>query len=205
MAAIKNKEILIENGETSLNRKARMLALSSLEYALKAVDPKQIIRSKILLKNSKLLVEDYMFRLNNFKNIYVVGGGKASGSMAEALEQILGSRIKDGIVNVPYGYTPKTEIIKLHEASHPIPDKAGVEGTQGIIDLVETAKENDLVICLISGGGSSLMPLPREGISLADKKKITDMLLKSGATINEINTVRKHISNIKGGWLAKRT
>jgi glycerate-2-kinase len=205
MAAIKNKEILIENGETSSNRKARMLALSSLEYALKAVDPKQIIRSKILLKNSKLLVDSYTFKLNNFKNIYVVGGGKASGSMAEALEQILGSRIKDGIVNVPYGYTQKTEIIRLHEASHPIPDKAGVEGTQGIIDLVETAKENDLVICLISGGGSSLMPLPREGISLADKKKITDMLLKSGATINEINTVRKHISNIKGGWLAKRT
>ena len=205
MATIKNKEILIENGETSSDRKARMLALTSLEYALKAVDPKQIIRSKILLKGSKLLVDEYTFELDRFKNIYVVGGGKASGSMAETLEQILGSHIKDGIVNVPYGYTHKTEIIKLHGASHPIPDEAGVEGAQCIVDLVEKAEENDLVICVISGGGSSLMPLPRDGVSLFDKKKITDMLLKSGATINEINTVRKHISNIKGGWLAKRT
>jgi len=204
MTVIKNKETLIANGETSSDRKARMLALTSLEHALKAVDPKQIIKSKILLKNSKLRVDGYSFDLNSFKDIYVIGGGKASGSMAEALEQILGSHIKEGIVNVPHGSNYKTEIIKLHGASHPVPDEAGVEGTRCIAEIADKAGENDLVICLISGGGSSLMPLPRNGISLADKRKITDMLLKSGATINEINTVRKHISYIKGGWLAKK-
>ena len=204
MASIKNKEALIENGESPSDKKARMLALSSFEHALKAVDPKQIIKSKIRLDNSKLLVNDYVFDIDRFENIYVVGGGKASGSMAEALEHVLGSRIREGVVNVPHGSSHKTEIIKLHGASHPVPDQAGVEGAQHIIELTEKAKENDLVICLISGGGSSLMPLPRNDVSLADKKEITDMLLKSGATINEINTVRKHISNIKGGWLAKK-
>jgi glycerate-2-kinase len=204
MATIKNKEELIRNGETKLNRKARALALRSLESALNAVDPKQIIKSKLLLKNLTLHVNGYSIDLKKFKNIYVIGGGKASGSMAEALEQVLGNSITNGLVNVPRSSKNKTDIIKLHEASHPIPDEAGVEGTRRMLKIAEQAKEDDLVICLISGGGSSLMPLPRGKISIADKKKITNALLKCGATINEINTVRKHISDFKGGWLAKK-
>ena len=101
----------------------------------------------------------YSFNLEKLKNVYVVGGGKASGSMAEALEQILGERITDGLVNVPRGSKNKTSIIKLHEASHPIPDEAGVEGTRRMLEIAEQAEEDDLIICLISGGGSSLMPL----------------------------------------------
>ena len=204
MATIKNKEELIKNGETKLNQKARALALRSLESALNAVDPKQIIKSKLLLKNLTLHVNGYSIDLKKFKNIYVIGGGKASGSMAEALEQVLGNSITNGLVNVPRSSKNKTDIIKLHEASHPIPDEAGVEGTRRMLKIAEQAKEDDLVICLISGGGSSLMPLPRGKISIADKKKITNALLKCGATINEINTVRKHISDFKGGWLAKK-
>jgi glycerate-2-kinase len=204
MATIKNKEELIRNGETKLNRKARALALRSLESALNAVDPKQIIKSKLLLKNLTLHVNGYSIDLKKFKNIYVIGGGKASGSMAEALEQVLGNSITNGLVNVPRSSKNKTDIIKLHEASHPIPDEAGVEGTRRMLKIAEQAKEDDLIICLISGGGSSLMPLPRGKISIADKKKITNALLKCGATINEINTVRKHISDFKGGWLAKK-
>lgn len=204
MATIKNKEELIRNGETKLNRKARALALRSLESALNAVDPKQIIKSKLLLKNLTLHVNGYSIDLKKFKNIYVIGGGKASGSMAEALEQVLGNSITKGLVNVPRSSKNKTDIIKLHEASHPIPDEAGVEGTRRMLKIAEQAKEDDLIICLISGGGSSLMPLPRGKISIADKKEITNALLKCGATINEINTVRKHISDFKGGWLAKK-
>ncbi len=124
--------------------------------------------------------------------------------MAEALEQILGRRITKGLVNVPHDTKNKTGIIQLHGANHPVPDQAGVEGTRRILKIAEDAEENDLIICLISGGGSSLMPLPRGDVSLEDKKKITNTLLKSGATINEINTVRKHISDFKGGWLAKK-
>ncbi len=204
MITINNKEQLIENGGPQLNQKARALALKSLESALNAADPKQIIKSKLSLKNSILKVNGYPFDLKKFKNIYVVGGGKASGLMAEVLEQILGKHVTNGLVNIPHGSKHKTEIIKLHEASHPIPDGAGVEGTRRMLEIAEQAKEDDLIICLISGGGSSLMPLPRGEISIADKRKITEDLLKCGATINEINTVRKHISNFKGGWLAKK-
>jgi glycerate-2-kinase len=204
MITIMNKNKLIENGETSLNRKARALALKSFEYALKAVDPKQIIKSRVILKESKLHVNGYKFDLKKFRNIYVIGGGKASGSMAEALEKILAKHITAGIVNVPHGSKHKTKIIKIHGASHPVPDEAGVEGTRRMIEIAEKADEEDLIVCLISGGGSSLMPLPRGEISLSDKREITNALLKCGATIKEINTVRKHISDFKGGWLAKK-
>ncbi len=204
MIKIKNEEQLVENGGTQLNREARALALKSLESALNAVDPKQLVRSKLLLKNSTLEVTGHSFDLEKFKNVYVVGGGKASGSMAETLEQILGKQITNGFVNVPHGNKHKTEIIRLHKASHPIPDKSGVKGTLHMLEITEQAREEDLIICLISGGGSSLMPLPRSGITINDKRKITDVLLKCGATINEVNTVRKHISDFKGGWLAKK-
>jgi glycerate 2-kinase len=204
MITIDNQEQLIKNGGTRLNRKARKLALRSLESALNAVDPKQIMKSKLSLKESKLKVNGYSFDLKKFRNVYVIGGGKASGPMAEALERILGKRITAGFVNIPQSNKHKTKIIKLHEASHPIPDQTGVKGTQRMLEIAEQAKKEDLVICLVSGGGSSLMPLPRDGISITDKKNITKVLLKSGATINEINTVRKHISYFKGGWLAKR-
>lgn len=204
MTRINNKEQLIKNGETKPDRQARELALTSLEHALNVVDPKRMIESRLMLKDSILKVDGCSFDLKKFKNIYVVGGGKASGPMAEALEQILDKRITKGLVNVPHSSKNKTNTIKLHGASHPVPDEAGVEGTLGMLKMAESAKIDDLVICLVSGGGSSLMPLPREGISLADKKEVTNALLKSGATINEINTVRKHMSDFKGGWLAKK-
>jgi glycerate 2-kinase len=201
---ITNKEQLLKNGDTPRLQKARELAVESLEHALSAVDPKQIIRSKLSLKNSRLHTDGLSFDLKEFKNIYVIGGGKASGPMAEALEQILDKRITSGIVNVPHGSNSTTNIVKLHGANHPIPDEAGVKGTRRMLEIAKQAEDDDLVICLISGGGSSLMPLPRGAVSLIDKKRMTDRLLKCGATINEINTVRKHISDFKGGWLAKK-
>ncbi|MEM2119065.1 MAG: glycerate kinase [Candidatus Bathyarchaeia archaeon] len=204
MVTIRNKEQLIKNGETRLNRRARRLALESLEAAVASVDPKQIIKAKVSVKGNFLQVNGQTFDLAKFKHVYVVGGGKASGLMAEALEQVLNNKISEGIVNVPKGDKSKTRLIKLHEASHPFPDEAGVKGTSEILSIAEKAEKNDLLICLISGGGSSLMPLPRDGISIADKRAVTSALLKCGATINEINTVRKHISAFKGGWLAKK-
>ncbi|MEM3442480.1 MAG: glycerate kinase [Candidatus Bathyarchaeia archaeon] len=204
MVRIKNMEELIENGETQLDKRARALALKSLENAINAVDPKHLIKLKVHIKNAILYVGGYSFDLKSFKNIYVLGGGKASGLMAEALEEVLSDRIKDGIVNVPHGSDTRTKNVKIHGASHPIPDKNSVEGTRRMLEIAEQADETDLIIFLISGGGSSLMAMPRDGITLKDKKELTDALLKSGATINEINTVRKHISIFKGGWLAKK-
>ena len=204
MTKIGNKSQLIGNGEGRLNRKARSLAIRCLESALNAVDPSRLMTSRLSLKRSLLKVDGYSFDLKRHKNIFVIGGGKASGSMAEALNRILGGSITDGLVNVPYGSKHETGVIRCHEASHPIPDKSGVEGTRRMLDIVEAAGKDDLIICLISGGGSSLMPLPRDGVSLLDKRKITEALLKSGARIDEINTLRKHVSDFKGGWLAKK-
>jgi glycerate 2-kinase len=195
---------LVKNGINPVDRKARELVLKSLISALNAVDPRQIIRARVVLEGHTLKVDPYAFDLKKFKHVYVIGGGKASGSMAEALEHVLNGHITNGLVNVLHGTKNKTEIVRLQGASHPVPDEAGVEGTRKMLKIADNAEENDLIICLISGGGSSLMPLPRGNIKLADKKTITDALLKSGATINEINTVRKHISDFKGGWLAKK-
>ncbi len=204
MIRIKNKRQLIENGESDINRKARALALESLECALNAADPESLLRSAIKLENSILHVHGRSFDLRKFKHFYVVGGGKAGGSMAEALEKILGNRITAGAVNVPYGSKHETFVIKLQEASHPLPDEAGAEGARRILEIAGRAEKDDLVICLISGGGSSLLPLPRGNISLEDKRALTSALLRSGASIREVNTVRKHISDFKGGWLAKK-
>ena len=201
---IRNRAQLIENGETLLVRKARAIALQSLECALNAADPKQLVHSKIKLENSCLRVAGNTFDLLKFKHVYVVGGGKASGAMAEAIEEILDTQITCGVVNVPYGTKRQTRIVELNEASHPVPDNAGVEGTRRMMAIAEQAETDDLVVCLLSGGGSSLMPLPREGVSLEDNQAVTTALLKSGAAITEINVVRKHLSAFKGGWLAKK-
>lgn len=201
---IKNQELLVKNGETPLTRKYRSIALQCIEHIINAVDPKQLLKGKIKVENGHLKVENFSFDLNSFKHVYVVGGGKAGAKMVQAIEEVLGDRLSAGIVNIPYGTKQKTCIVELNEVSHPIPNQAGVKGTLRIMAIAEQAEEEDLVICLISGGGSSLMPLPREGISLSDKQTLTSMLLKSGAPINEINCVRKHLSAIKGGWLAKK-
>jgi glycerate-2-kinase len=205
MVKVKNKQELLNNAFSLTNRKARKIILDAVESLLDEVDPKKIVKSKLLLSNGILSISENSFNLASFKKIIVVGGGKASGFMAEALEEILGDYIKRGLVVVPKGTAARynTKKIILHEASHPIPDNSSVEGTRKIINLVNYAQEDDLVICLISGGGSSLMALPRKGIPLKDKQKVTDLLLKCGATINEMNAVRKHISAFKGGQLAK--
>lgn len=202
---ITNKDKILNNALSEVNRRARSIALDAIEKAIESVNPKNLIRSKVLLVDKKFMVNNRVFDLKSFRRIFVVGGGKASGYMAEAIEEILGERIHGGLIVVPRGTAKeiKTKIIRVHEASHPIPDESSVEGAKKIIKLAEKAEESDLVICLISGGGSSLMAYPHDGITLEDKRRITEILLKCGANINEINTVRKHLSKFKGGQLAK--
>lgn len=131
----------------------------------------------------------------------VVGAGKASAAMAAALEQAWDGPLT-GLVVTRYGFSVPTECIEVVEASHPVPDQAGVEASRRILELVDNLSPNDLVICLMSGGGSALMTLPAAPVTLDDKQAVTDALLRSGATISEMNTVRKHLSAIKGGRLA---
>jgi glycerate-2-kinase len=204
MIQIRNREKLIKNGCTPRIRKFRALTLQCLERAVNAAEPKHLIKVKMKVENNHLQVEGFTFDLGKFKHVYVVGGGKAGGKMAQAIEEILGKHVTAGVVNIPYGTRQITRVIELNEVCHPVPDEAGVKATFRIMAMAEQAEENDLVICLISGGGSSLMPLPREGISIKDKQELTNMLLKSGAAITEINAVRKHLSAFKGGWLAKK-
>ncbi len=206
MTEVKNKEDLLKNAFSPTNRRTREIAIHVIEKVLKTVDPKRAVESKVTLTRNVLSVCGNSFELSAFKRILVVGGGKASGAMAEAIEDILGEKITDGLIVVPRGTAGKylTKRVKIHEGSHPFPDSSSVEGAKKLLDLVGAAKEEDLVICLISGGGSSLMALPREGIALGDKQEVTGLLLRSGATINEMNMVRKHISAFKGGQLAKK-
>ncbi|HRL22999.1 MAG TPA: glycerate kinase [Alcaligenes sp.] len=132
----------------------------------------------------------------------VIGAGKASAAMAQALEQHWAHGPVSGVVVTRYGYSVPCEHIKILEAAHPVPDQAGEQAAQDILRTVSGLNEDDLVICLISGGGSSLLPLAAEGITLADKQAINKALLKSGASIGEMNCVRRHLSAIKGGRLA---
>ncbi len=188
---------------TGISNRQREDMMTVLAAALKAVDPAQAVRNCVRREGSRLVVEDAVYDLDAFKRILVVGAGKASGPMAQALEEILGERLEGGVVNVKEGYAVPTQRIELVEAAHPVPDEQGLRGTERILQLAADAGEDDLVFCLISGGGSALMELPAGGITLDDLQQLTDQLLRSGATINEVNTIRKHISQVKGGGLAR--
>ena len=141
--------------------------------------------------------------LNKFKRILVVGGGKAVCPMARAVEEVLGNRLTGGLVVTKYGHSQPLKKIRTIEAGHPIPDKFGVEGAEEILRIAAHAGEDDLLIVLLTGGASALLPAPAFGLSLKDKQKASKLLINSGASIDEINTVRKHLSLIKGGHLAR--
>lgn len=170
---------------------------------LKAVDPVESIRRTCRLNGTRLHIQDRVYDLTRFNNVYVIGAGKASAAMASAMEDLLGNRISGGHINVKYGHDTHLQRIDQAQAGHPIPDQAGVNGAQAIRRMAEHAGAGDLVICLISGGGSALLPCPAQGLTLAHKQETIRLLLACGATIHEINTIRKHTSGIKGGHLAR--
>lgn len=177
--------------------------MAIFDAGIKAVDSYVATKKTLIIKKHILEIKDKKYDLSNFDNIFVIGMGKASAYMAQALEELLGEKIKAGIVNVKYKHTLPLKIIKANEAGHPIPDESGLEGTKEIIKLLQKTGEKDLVFCLISGGGSALLCFPAEGISLYDKQRLTKALMDSGATIHEINAIRKKISKVKGGRLVR--
>jgi glycerate 2-kinase len=140
-----------------------------------------------------------------YSRLLVIGFGKASPAMAQAMEESLGDIIDSGAVITKYGHAlfAKLKKIRLYEAGHPMPDENGVEATKRVMDLVAAADEKTLVVTLVSGGGSALLVSPFPPVSLAEKQMTTDLLLKAGADIGELNTVRKHLSRVKGGRLAE--
>ena len=178
-------------------------ALDVLDAALTAVSPAQAIRRTLRRDGDTLLVADRPYDLQRFRRVLVVGAGKATAPMARAVEELLADRLTAGTVTVKYGYTEPVERITIREAGHPIPDAAGVAATQAMVELLREADAHTLVLCLISGGGSALMPLPVPGVTLADLQALTEALLRSGAPIQALNTVRKHLSQVAGGQLAR--
>lgn len=149
-------------------------------------------------------VKEEIEKLNFNDSVYLVAIGKAAWRMAKAAKDSLGDKIKDGIVITKYGHSKgKIEGLKIYEAGHPIPDENTINSTKKVVELVMNLGQEDTILFLVSGGGSALFELPVEGISLEELKKVTDLLLKSGANIVEINTIRKRLSQVKGGKFAK--
>lgn len=198
---IKNKEKLIRQGDTIQQKKVRRRLLYCLEEVISAIDPYLLMKKQIKFKDEKLVIKNLYFDLRKFKNIYLVGAGKATLKMTSALCEILKNKITEGVINVPV--KARLPRIKIFKAGHPIPNKVGKQGALAIKKILQKAGRYDLVIALISGGGSALLPLPAKGILLKDLSKINSLLIRTAADIRKINCVRKHLSQIKGGWMAK--
>ncbi|CAB1067854.1 D-glycerate 2-kinase (EC [Olavius algarvensis Delta 1 endosymbiont] len=181
----------------------RRHALQFFQAALKAADPVEAIHRCVKLAGEGIQIGEHRFEFQDFDRILVVGSGKAGAPMAKALEDLLGDRIADGVIVVKEGHGLPLKHVRIHEASHPVPDERGIRGAEDILSLVNEAGARDLVLNVISGGGSALLVAPAEGVALADKQEVTRLLLACGAGIHEINTVRKHLSRAKGGGLAR--
>ena len=213
---------------SSLSGECEQRITRILQSSLQAVDARQAVWAQVSLSDDVLRIGPKTYPLDEIERVFVVGAGKAGAPMAAALEEILGARITGGVVNVKRRHTspvadwrvrfgghaevvnavpgaapaPESRIVIL-EAGHPVPDEAGLAGAERIAALVRGLTPRDLVIVVISGGGSALLPLPAPGISLDDYRALTDLLLRSGADIREINAVRKHCSQLQGGGLAR--
>lgn len=186
----------------------RRFAKAIFSKALSAVDPLKILKERIRIERDRLCIEmergpEKVFDLRTFGRIFVAGTGKASSSMAQAIEELFGDRVTKGVITTKYGHLLPLKRVQIIEAGHPVPDRNGYEGARKIQRLLKESGPDDLVIFLLSGGGSALLPFPADGIDLKEKQEVTQLLLDSGADIREINTIRKHISRIKGGWVAK--
>jgi len=202
-----NKNVEIKNREDLLSfgpYEAKKMTLDLFETGLTAALPARAIRDRIQLRDNVLTTRTREYDLDEVERIIVLGGGKATLEMARSIEEILGDRISTGLIIVksrdPGGDLERIEAL---EGQHPVPDRGGMTATGKLLDLAGSAGKKDIVITLISGGGSALLTYPAPGISLNEIKQLTRDLLKSGASIDEINKVRKTISGIKGGRLAR--
>ena len=181
----------------------RQNLLDIFNAALVAVDPYNAVLKVACFGRNQLQIDGAKYNLESYERIIVVGAGKATARMALAVETLLGGNIAAGLIVVKNGHTAPLSIIDQVEAAHPVPNEAGMAGAQNILHMVRAADEKTLVICLLSGGASALLVAPAAGLTLQDKQDTTGLLLNAGASINELNAVRKHLSSVKGGGLAR--
>jgi hydroxypyruvate reductase len=177
--------------------------LTIFNAALAAVDPYRAVLNALRVEGGVLFVGDTEYKLKSFDKIIVIGAGKATARMALAVEDLLGDKISAGLIVVKEGHTAPLNFIAQTEASHPVPNAAGVAATARILEMAHAADEKTLCLCLISGGASALLVAPVTDITLQDKQEATRWLLNAGASIEELNAVRKHLSAVKGGQLAR--
>jgi len=180
-------------------------AFQIIEEVKKAANPKQYIKECIRFDRDKreICVEDKVFTAHG--HIYVVAVGKAAPLMTEGLLEVLGSAVEKGYMVIPHGYEFAAPGFTVFNTGHPVPDAEGEVAAKTVLEFLEHTAPDDLIVFLLSGGGSALLPLPRDGITLQDKMETTKQLLACGARIQEINAVRRHLSKIKGGNLAQKT
>jgi glycerate 2-kinase len=181
----------------------KKIAQTIFNAGIQAVNPVACLHRYIRMADGNLQVGKTQYCLENINRIYLVGVGKASAIMARWTEELLGNHIHDGLVITKYQHGVPLSRCRMMEAGHPVPDADGVSATKALLKLVSKAGPKDLILCMISGGASALTPAPAKGISLEDKQEVTRLLLDCGATIHEINTIRKHLSRIKGGQLCR--
>ncbi len=190
------------SADTPLARQ-RQLACRIMGAALDAVEPGNAVERWLRREGDSLIVAERVYDLRRFDRVLLVGAGKAGAPMAAAVERVLGDRLEAGVVNVKRGHLGPTSRTVLLEAGHPLPDEESVAGSRRIAELLRDTTSRDLVLCVISGGGSALMTLPHDPIALADMQQLTNLMLRAGATIHQLNTVRKHLDLMKGGGLAR--
>ncbi|WP_247004300.1 glycerate kinase type-2 family protein [Halosolutus gelatinilyticus] len=178
----------------------RRLALECIAAGIQAAEPATVIDERVSVRGSQLVVAGDRYDLDSSEDVVVVGGGNAAATAARALETVLGDRIDRGAVVTDNPV--ETDRIEVLPGDHPLPSERGVESTRRILEIAQSAGADDLVLAIITGGGSALMPAPAEGIDLSSLRSTTERLLGSGAAIGEINAVRKHCSAFKGGRLA---
>jgi glycerate 2-kinase len=192
-----NRSALLTHGPI----KERELAVDILESGIRAADPYSAMR-RFMSRNGEILnLDGTEFDLGSWQRIYVIGAGKATQSLALAVEDVLGDYLTGGLIVVKRGETRELSRIPSMEAAHPVPDEASYKGAQRIAEIASTASADDLVIAAFTGGSSALLAWPPAGISLQDKQELNRILLNSGMSIIEMNNIRKHVSQIKGGWL----
>ena len=176
-----------------------------IDAGIQAVDPYRLIFNRLRIEDDVLhLPDSEILNLGSFDRIFICGAGKGTAPMTRAMEELLGNRISGGDIIVKYGHGTGLDYVRLHEAAHPIPDEAGLKATRVLLNGIEGLSEKDCVFMLITGGGSALLESLPPTVSLQDLQGLSKILLGCGATIHEINCIRKHISLIKGGQLARR-
>mgnify|MGYP006279445065 CR=1 FL=1 len=208
---IKNYDKILSQHLTVKARELRKTGLKCIELAIDGVRPSKLVENALKLNNHQININQDSFNLEDYDNIYLIGGGKATAEMAHTLERILienlGVQDIKGYINIPEGLDVgenKWGNITINHASHPLPNEEGIKGVSEMMELIRGTRGNDLIFCLISGGGSALLPLPKETISLDELQEVNSLLMESGASIKEINAVRKHLSQFKGGNLARK-